>query len=161
MTTLGRRTPILDRFWDKVCPEPNTGCWLWTGETKKGYGRISTGGREGRLIAAHRLSWTLFKSPVDATLEVCHRCDVRRCVNPDHLFLGTHGDNMRDMIRKGRHRLSARTTKFVWSPDAVEAMKQLSEAGWSGARIARAFGADVDYVYRILGGKRWSSASGA
>ncbi len=97
------RRPILDRFLDFVSPEPNTGCWLWTGATSKcGYGRFGVGKHQGGMVPAHRVSFALFHSVFDSALEVAHRCDVRICVNPEHLWLATHQENMADMKRKGR-----------------------------------------------------------
>jgi hypothetical protein len=91
------------RFWAKV--QRGEGCWEWQGANNgKGYGCF---GKEGsRPYYAHRFSWELHAGPIPDGLFVLHRCDNRRCVNPEHLFLGTQGDNMRDMIAKGRGRWS-------------------------------------------------------
>jgi len=84
-------------------PEPNSGCWLWTGTVSgSGYGELTIGRRR---VGAHRVAWVLSKNdmiPPDAY--VCHRCDTPLCVNPDHLFLGTTTENQRDASRKGRSR---------------------------------------------------------
>lgn len=89
----------LQRFTDFISPEPTSGCWLWTsGVNKWGYGLFYF---QGRTVAAHRVSWLLHRGEI-GRLHVCHRCDVRCCVNPDHMFLGTASDNAQDSIRKGR-----------------------------------------------------------
>lgn len=100
-----KRTPT-DRFWAKVRKETSpvreglTPCWTWTGgTTKNGYGQFCWPLRGSR---AHRLSWFMRFGDVPQGLLVLHRCDNRPCVNPEHLFLGTHQDNQDDMWAKGR-----------------------------------------------------------
>lgn len=95
--------PIGERLDTQSIPEPNTGCWLWTGYmNRQGYGRLRVGGRSGRMILAHRASWERERGPIPDGLDCLHACDTPLCINPAHLFLGTHADNMADMVRKGR-----------------------------------------------------------
>jgi HNH endonuclease len=89
--------------WDKkTIPEPNSGCIIWLGAmTDHGYGRAEI---DGKYVAVHRLRWETKKGKIPAGMYVLHHCDNRLCCNINHLFLGTHTDNMRDMVKKGRWR---------------------------------------------------------
>lgn len=94
------RGTLVNRFWAKV--RKGDGCWLWIASTAPtGYGRIQRGRRGEGVVLAHRLSWELTYGPIPAGLFVCHHCDTRACVRPDHLFLGTDDDNKVDKSRKG------------------------------------------------------------
>jgi hypothetical protein len=88
-----------EQFWANVDRTGN--CWLWTAcRDRYGYGRLSA---EGRRYKAHRASWELHFGPIPEGKGVLHSCDNPPCVRPDHLFLGTQVDNIRDMIAKGRY----------------------------------------------------------
>lgn len=92
------------RFLAKIIPpdedEHQEDCWIWAGaRLPRGYGRL---GIDGRQFLAHRVSYALYRGEVPNDLLVCHTCDVPSCVNPDHLFLGTAQDNIRDAVNKGR-----------------------------------------------------------
>lgn len=93
---------LLDRFEAKYIPEPNSGCWIWTGAPQRTRGRYGSFNYFGKPTPAHRVSWLLYRGEIPLGLYVLHRCDNGFCVNPDHLFLGTQQDNMDDMTKKGR-----------------------------------------------------------
>jgi hypothetical protein len=116
--TEGRNPPMhhqytpafIDRFWAKVnrngpipCHRPELGqCWLWTGTLRGSseYGHVHLS--RTKALIAHRVSYELAHGFIPSGLLVCHKCDVRLCVRPGHLFVGTHLDNMADMVAKGR-----------------------------------------------------------
>ena len=91
---------IAARLEAKTIPEPMSGCRLWIGANRpSGYGRVVCG---NKTLTAHRVAWETFVGPIPPGMDVLHSCDNPPCVNPDHLFLGTDLDNVRDMIAKGR-----------------------------------------------------------
>lgn len=101
---MAKRGPLIERVKRFYSPVLGDGeCWLWTGcLSKAGYGRIGAGGVKGGTVYAHRVMWEIHRGPIPKRLFVCHHCDTPACVNPAHLFLGTHRDNMVDMYKKDR-----------------------------------------------------------
>ncbi len=94
---------LLERLLEKIKKDKNN-CWLWTGATRGRdtlrYGMLN---HQRETIATHRLSWTIHKGEIPKGLHVLHTCDTTLCINPEHLFLGTHKDNMQDRNAKGRN----------------------------------------------------------
>ena len=97
-TNFWKSSPLFCRFANSYKIEEGK-CWDWQGAICVGYGTI---GNKYKYRGAHRYSWELSNGPIPKGLCVLHKCDNRRCVNPDHLFLGTKGDNNRDRVKKGR-----------------------------------------------------------
>lgn len=115
--------PELREFIDqRSIPEPNSGCSLWDRScNRQGYGSLTWRGRHYR---AHRASWIATHGPINDGLYACHKCDVRSCVNPAHLFLGTQKENVRDMMAKGRGtRIGTGYHKAKLSDDEIRAIR--------------------------------------
>lgn len=162
-TVLYRRTTLLDLFFSRI----NYGlsdCWYWVGgRSYIGYGKVAAARNYGsKEIAAHRLSWELFNGPVPDSFKVLHRCDVRACVNPAHLFLGSQADNVADMVAKGRDRQiplhGEANPQARLTTEQVRSIRVASEAGEAQGAIARRFGVAVMTVNRIVRGATWRTA---
>jgi len=151
---------LVDRFWDKF-ERPEEGCWPWVAATKNGYGCI---GREdywlsgSKTIYAHRLSWMLWNGPIPDGFCVCHSCDNTSCVNPDHLFLGSHKDNMRDMFSKNRRKsaVGEHHGKSKVTRRQVEFIKDLVlQHGMTQSEASRIFGLSRNQAHYMIKGKTW------
>jgi hypothetical protein len=147
------RGSLRERFEDKIMYEPMSGCWLWTGKVgKRGYGYIGLGGRSKSTALAHRVSWALHKGEILDGLLVCHKCDTRSCVNPDHLFLGTYLDNSRDALSKGRLITGAQHYQAKLTEDEVRAIR--AQRG-SCSKLGRQYGVAPQTISRIKRREIW------
>jgi hypothetical protein len=141
-----------DRF---VSMEPNTGCWLWTGgeATPKGYGQFWI---DGHSTTAHRSSWIIHCGVIPIGHDVLHHCDTPACVNPDHLFLGSHKDNYNDSHSKDRHSRGMRHGMSKLSDAQVRHIKSVdtSKRGVK-ALLARQFGVSNTIIAYIVLHNGW------
>jgi hypothetical protein len=147
-------------FFARVA-KSDDGCWQWIGaKHRNGYGQAHRNGKPDR---AHRVSWRIHFGEIPVGLFVLHRCDVKDCVNPSHLFLGTQSENMRDMMAKGRYRKGS--TKNVprgsrhWlaklDEQKVLEIKRLHALGYGQVRLGKMFGVTREAIRAILRGWAW------
>lgn len=146
-----------DRLFSGIEKRAN-GCWIWTKALGGGDGR-GVIYYNGRQQYAHRVSWILFRGTIPDGLYVCHRCDEPRCINPDHLFLGTQTDNMRDCSEKGRvnkkgvpgeHNGGSKLTA-----ESVRHIRCLLSDGHTRREIAEMFSVCVSTIGHIATGRTW------
>lgn len=137
------------RFLAKVEVDSSTGCWLWTASTNDdGYAVFGPGVPHRGSVLAHRWSYAYFVGPIPGNLNVLHRCDVPRCVNPEHLFVGTQAENVADCATKGR-RNQSRYRKL--SPELHEEIARIYFAGEkSQSELARSFGVSQPTISFIV-----------
>ena len=146
---------LVDRFNAKYAVDKATGCWNWIASTAgKGYGQIKIP-KTRKQIYAHRLSYLYHKGEIPDGMQVCHECDNPRCVNPEHLFLGTSEDNHQDMKSKDRHTKGERNNQHKLTEADVEKAFDLDDAGMSSYKIAAELGIGQMTAWRIINGHRW------
>lgn len=142
-----------ERFEEKVCPEPMSGCHLWTaGVALTGYGLFRT---DSGCHLAHRIAWQMYVGPIPDGMHVCHKCDTRACVNPQHMFLGTRDDNMADMAVKRRSAVGSRNKSAKLTESQVMLMRQRFAAGEPIRSLQRAFGVSYSTAHNVTCGNTW------
>lgn len=154
---------ILEIHLDKISPEPMSGCWLWVGAvTSNGYGNIR---RSGKSLQAHRVSYKISCDEIPEGFHVLHKCDVRCCVNPEHLFLGTHAENMADKVKKGRQAKTqgvkngcAKLTEIKVREirELLSNLPRYSRGESSAKLVAKKYGIAYDTLNRIRNRTLWA-----
>jgi hypothetical protein len=140
---------------ERSIPVPESGCWVWLGcLDNHGYGSFRS---KGENFKAHRVAFEAFSGVVPDGHVVCHRCDVRYCVNPSHLFVGTQAENLADAVAKGRmHRGEAHGSAKLSEAD----VRVICNAeGLSQRELARKFGVTQMTIQRVRSGKAWAHIS--
>jgi len=146
-------------FWKNVTKGDPNECWEWQGYINdSGYGQFRCG--NGALLRAHRISYEIHKGAIPDGLIILHKCDNPRCVNPDHLSVGTHADNIHDMDQKGRrinsphygesHGMSKLTAELV------RQIRDLADSGISYEEIGRRFAISANHAGRIAKRESWA-----
>lgn len=150
------------RFWNKV--KKSEGCWEWQASTRAGYGVIKI---EGKNLSAHRVSYEMHNGKIPDGMVICHACDNRLCVNPNHLFIGTQRDNVVDSFLKGR-RVAPEGRRFIkgHSPanrklneSKVHLIISLYRQGFSNSSIADILGVGIHLVRDVRAGVSYRSES--
>lgn len=146
--------PVADRFMEKVdfYATPDD-CWIWTASLRgNGYGQFYY---RGKCIPAHRAAYRMFVGPIPDDLFVCHTCDIRMCVNPDHLWVGTLQDNAADMVAKGRQVKGRRVNSAALKPpDIVRIRHELADV-LSHGEIALIYGVDRSTISSVIRCDTW------
>ena len=152
----------IGKFWEHVDKSAGPdACWLWTAaKSHNGYGRFALpgkNGRKGRKVQAHRLAWTVTNGAIPDGLEACHRCDNPACVNPAHLFIATHLENVRDCINKGRinRPIGEANPRCRLTAEDAKAIRAMSASGVTQAAISRLYGVTAANVSVIVSRKSW------
>lgn len=166
----GGETPLLIRFERRVDKGGPNGCWLWNGfRDNRGYGRFHG-------TRSHRVSWQLLRGPIPEGMDICHHCDNPPCCNPDHLFVGTHAENMADYAKKGlwkprpvprgdahhtrRHpelvKRGALNGMAKLSEDSVREIRRVfALGGKSKVALAAEFGVTRTLIYLVVTNQAW------
>lgn len=149
---------VLRRFWRHVDKSSLNECWNWTASTSGGYGRLRVlVGDKWKTANANRVSWEIHYSDIPDGLFVCHKCDNKLCVNPEHLFLGTPKDNTQDMLSKNRHSKGSSHPVSKLTEEDVKRIFDLRENGLTHQEIADHFSVSRTNVTYILNRKIWKA----
>jgi predicted XRE-type DNA-binding protein len=150
---MGAPRNVTERFWEKVL-ETDT-CWLWTGcKTKKGYGCFTP--RRSYSLSVHRFAWYLLKGDIPDGLSVLHKCDVRNCVNPDHLYLGTQKQNVQDRVNRKRSAIGEKAGRAKLKTNEVIQIRELYSTGkYTQWDLSDLFGVERSVISRVTASKTW------
>lgn len=141
------KSDLQTRIASNAYASPQSGCWIWQlGMGRDGYGKIKI---NKKTVRAHRASWLAFRGEIPESMLICHKCDNPMCVNPDHLFLGTPMDNMRDKVEKGRWRGGP----ACWEKDRKGAGHHNAKLNDAKVRLIRLLG-------KAISTNRWAAEFG-
>lgn len=151
-------SPVEERFLRNLGEATDRGCILWTStKSHSGYGLISLNDGTGNRLLTHRLAWEIANGPIPEGICVLHECDNRLCVNADHLFLGTRGDNNRDKYSKGREARGEKCRQsHLVEADILAIRSAWARGGKSQRELGAEFGAGQQTIHKIVSRATWS-----
>ena len=148
-----------DRFWSKV--DKSGDCWRWTAHLNTcGYGKFRY---NKKSWTAQRISWMICYGKIPEGMLVCHRCDNPSCVNPDHLFLGTPKDNVRDCVSKGRRAPQCGEKNYnskLTEPEVTRIRSEYKSGGVTLQELADKYGVNYPAIHKIIKRKTWKYVGG-
>ena len=155
---------VQGRFDKYVMPIPWSGCWMWTGTVSTSrhgeqfdHGTLNMKREDGQWIPepAYRVAWRLYVGEIPAGMCVCHKCDNRMCVNPAHLFVGTHRDNSLDMTRKGRHPVFRIGSSHRFAKLNEEKVRAILASDETLNELAERFGVSIGAIGHVRKRRTW------
>lgn len=153
---MGSGRDILTRFVEKIVVDPITGCHNWIAScSTDGYGHIKI---DGKMVRAHRVAYWLLVDDIPEGTQVLHHCDNIKCVNPDHLFLGTQEDNIRDMVEKGRSSSQSgedHTSAKLTEIEVIEIRGKYNKGGYTQNQLADEYSISQQLISRIVLNEIW------
>jgi len=149
----------INRFESKFMKKSGDECWSWLASKSDGYGNFRF---RNKILKSHRMAWEIYIGKIPHNLFVLHKCDNRSCVNPDHLFLGTNVDNMKDMVKKGRSKIFSEIHSGEGNIHAklkeknIEEIRKMCKSGkYTRSYIAEKFNISSNHVFRISHNLSW------
>ena len=143
----------IDRFLSQIAI--GNDCWLWTGKLDKKTSYARFRGYDSKKIGAHEFAFQVFNGPLASGMFVCHKCDVRHCVRPSHLFLGTPLENQLDSISKGRKKYGEEVSNHKLTEEQVIDIRRRYDDGEAKRALSRSFGVHHKTIRGIVSGQTW------
>ena len=144
---------VRTRLEENSIPVTETGCWIWEASLHNtGYGKMRY---RGKKVTAHRISYMVYKGEIPKDMFVLHSCDVRECINPNHLRLGDHIDNMSDMSSRNRTRNQTGTTRYLDREQVLDVREKFASGEYRQIDLARMYNVHDCVIRQIVQGKTY------